>query len=422
MMLQLQLQVCRPSGGDTRPAETADIVQLAKRYPQIDSQGKPRWAFGGGAVAKLFGERFPVTTLDGRERKPATDSRRERDCKDLDLCVLSESEDVFVRDNHALPWLPFFRRYMSEDGICIETTRSWFFYSPPPLSDDLVLIDSGDGKAVCVSPEFLSASLFKAVVEGRESNQRDVFDAMTRFQDFDFDRFMRNVSRMPISEAFGIETVRTIIEEIKRENWAHIRDISLERIRSFYSTRIAQGRTYDEMGGQSLGFLSNGIGILASAEERGLGQVPSGIDSEEGFWHSLFQGLQLRRGAIERMLERASDAPIAEFKINNLIAIASTLWKVNALEKSLTYSNHDIERIRETAKRIRNSVILQLQADFDHLHPLKNTFRGLLSVAKDMAKLEWPYDTMFFTKQLPALIRSLTRDAKKIHQLGLYDE
>lgn len=346
-----------------------------------------------------------------------------RTCKDVDICIVGD--DPFAC--RSTPPMPFFRRYMSVDELYVETTKGWYFYTPPPSASDLVTVLTPKARILCVSPEYLCASHLKAIVEGRTSSTRDVHNTLLSFPDFDHARFERYAAKVPVFQALGIKGVRSIMKAVM-EPWEKIREIAVARVKGYYSGCFHAPKAIEAMGESTVRYLASGIGAICMPGGRCKEEMERATD-ENAFWRALYAGFGVPCGLIERVLRASSSASDEDLRIARLVAIAGVLtdlerfanaartaglegWVASEFISALSYAALSF-------KGLQYYMVLQFLRNPDYLHPLKHTFSGTIRAAVQRLESGSEFSMMEFA----SLIERLARDTTKTHglRLGEYD-
>lgn len=416
MAIRLEMRPVRPL--ETKLAEKRDILAIAKRVRQKDSDGNPKWAFGGGAAAKLFSEESEIVVQKtGERRKTSNLSLHDRECKDLDVYVFSP-ENPFLCSRLGFLKSPFFNRFITQDGVCIETTKDWYFYNSPPQPLDVVDVVSEDAVVSCLGPEYLCASHFKAMVEGRQSSTKDVHRVLMKFEDFDHGKFEEHVLRAPISKAFTLDQIRELMKAVVDAPWQAIGEISVSAIKKYYSELFGAAKALDAMPVMLLRKLANGVGCMGTPTLEEKARMPTVDDSESSFWRAVYSRFMLRERQLQRILDNAMSEDDDEQRINTLISIAMVLQGLKVIEKMLARSDAD-GQMNIRARKVGDFMIEKMEENPEFLIPLRNTFIGSMRMIKrDLAsgRMVCP-GALVLQDDLEPMIKHLTRGATVVHKL-----
>lgn len=418
-----QGQILRPLTLSRRP-ELGDIVRLARRFPQRDAHGQPRWIFTGGAAAKLFSERFEIRSLDGKKRERIRGRAVERSCKDLDVCIL-DRDDPFLRPGR-LRHLPFFRRYDvhpnpedDDDFFLLETTRGWHFYTFPPSREDVVQAVVSSTPILCASPEYLAASFLKAILEGRASSIEDAFTAFSTFADFRDDSFLIHAQRAPVSAALTAETLAQLIPALYPDQRPRIRAIALASLRDYYSETFGVGSVLACMNENTIRFLAAGVGVMGTPTPEERAVLPPIESSERSFWDAIYSRFGISSSAAGQLIETiASQVRDEEIRIVNLVAVAATLEQLKELKEAVLGRGAPPSRVVAVVEQLAAFILSEFQKEPDvQMQPLRATFYGILQNAKARLETSPAEGIAFFYDGLLDVMHHLARDTQKERKL-----
>lgn len=421
-----------------RHVDTNDMAMLASRFPQQNRYGHAQWVFAGGVASHLFHQHLTVSSFSNarpRERSPFTrDFSSNRLCKDADLYIFGK-RDPFTHPTWRIA--PFFRRYVTDDGLSIETTRSWYFYTPPPSELDIVQV--GFLRTIpllTVSPEYLCASHLKAIVEGREQSMEDAYHAFRTFQDFDTSVFLQRARQLPVFQALGSEeVVSRLLLSLLPSHRSEIREVAIESLRRYYSETFGAAAAVEAMNEHTLRLLANGVGFLRPPTPEEQASVPPITSREESFWAAVFHRFGIS-DSLPKILDKAVEIsqhrrrdPSEERRVNYLLALAVSLEEWHLLRElavakiespgifiSIPNWKH---RVAQTLDQLSHLILQEFAENAECIHPLKNTFRGVFRFARQMLLEDPERGLAFLLGKLFRQTKKLVEDTKEIHDLTI---
>ena len=410
-------QQTRSASGFFSPT-VKDMITLASRFPQKDRQGQARWGIGGGGASLLFEGKYDVISLkDGsvRERSPVSGQRKET--KDIDIAVISRG-DPFGKHSQNV----FFRRYFTDTGIPVETTKGWYFYSPPPTQVDLVKVNTPVSPVLCFSPEYLSATHFKAVVEGRVSSTKDLYNTMMMFSDFDTPLFLDLVRKMPIAEAMNGEDIGHIIfglrDVVDKRAFNRVEEISRTCLKRYYATNFGLPTDPLAIPDDTLRLLASGVGMIGNPTETEMSEMPK-ISDINSFWHAVYSLFGITRSNSDKIVSSMQNLHYPEMTVINLLSIAASLEQLRKLSDVVISRGGDTAQVKKTSEKLRDYVIKKFMESPTYPHPLYATFRGMFSGVIDTLETYTSIGLELFHSSLIRRMSHVVSDATQEHQLAV---